>query len=341
VDVAVGDPIFLTARVDNLPAGGTVTWSNAVNLSPDGSGLSTVAYFYQGGEYTITATGGLWIIEDGHATPPDPGSTNTQSFPTPGSASIVVRAYEVTAVTANPNPVAVGDPLTATATVIPGPPPASVPITWSHGAGNGITSAIGSLPQGWNTITATLGTSQASVQVASVGIAAIEYSEPDLPGSWFTPGSPVYVLQNDIVPFRALPDPSDAPWPAGNPKWDLMGVAYGTGPSITIPAGAASTTSTTPKPVVAKCGSSQKSAGLLPFWAFLTRGPEHDFEGRSYDEFGVGEVVTFTNNVIPPGLAPLTVGLQLQPNFPHPAPYYISPDQRTLKLWGGCDSRFV
>jgi hypothetical protein len=300
VDVAVGDPIFLTAQVDNLPAGGTVTWSNAVNISPDGSGLSAVAYFYQGGEYTITATGGLWLIEDGHATPPDPGSTNTQSFPTPGSASIVVRAYEVTAVTANPNPVPVGDPLTATATVIPGPPPASVPITWSHGSGNGVTTAINSLPLGWQTITATLGTSQASATVASVGVASFEFMDPDFPDFWQQSGQMIYPYQGDTLGFRAWPEPSDAPWPANNPKWEVGGVASGTGPQVSIPFAYSAGTSL---PVVVKCGSSQKSTSALVWTISGTTTPEDNFQGRAQNLFGLEEPVTMKGVTTPSGLS--------------------------------------
>jgi hypothetical protein len=308
VDVAVGDPIFLTARVDNLPAGGTVTWSNAVNLSPDGSGLSTVAYFYQGGEYTITATGGLWIIEDGHATPPPPeGSGNTQTFPTPGSASIVVRAYEVTAVTANPNPVAVGDPLTATATVIPGPPPPNVTITWSHGTPNGVTTAIAGLPVGYHDIMATCGSSSASANVAAVQVLKIQYLQPGPSGTWQDVSGTLYVPAGLTISFKAFPDPPGAPWPSGKPVWSGTSGASGSGETTTVPFIAVAANVGDTKTVIATCGNQKVATTLTYAWAPKFE-PVIKFTGRSMTKFAVGEDIDLDVTITPPGLSAATVG---------------------------------
>ena len=299
VDVAVGDPVMLTAEVDSFPEGAWVLWSNA---TPIGNGLQAIAAFSTGGEYTVTATGGILLNELRPTNTPPEGGSSTPP-PQPGSASITIRAYEVTAVTANPNPVAVGDPLTATATVIPGPPPASVPITWSHGSGSGITTAIASLPVGWHNVTATCGTSQRFARVASVAVASILYQSPD--GGWDELMSPSYFPLGVQVPLFATKDPVDAEWPASKPVWS--GLAGGFGPSSAASMSPLAANPTDFRSISATCGNTI-SKDVLVYSFDIELAPEDNFPDRSTNEFGIAETVLLSVQMKPQGLAPAATG---------------------------------
>jgi hypothetical protein len=64
-----------------------------------------------------------------------------------------------------------------------------------------------------------------------VGIAKVQFQ---LPGGAFqdVPASGLYVATGTTVAFQALPSPTGAPWPAGQPVWG--GVASGTGPTTSV-----------------------------------------------------------------------------------------------------------
>ncbi len=168
----------------------------------------------------------------------------------------------------------------------------------------------------------------------TVTIAKMQYMDPDLPGTWLDVTGTIYSYQNDTYQFRVLPSPTNATWPGGSPTWTVAGASAGTGAQITYQFSTLSSSATDYKQVVATCGTSSRTSSVVVFSASLTYGPEDNFSGRSYTQFGLGERFNATNGVLPYGLSPSSVGLDFRSNFPYQAGFSVSSDKTTAQITG-------
>ncbi len=265
-DIAVGtNTISLTAQMTPVNAGEFVTW------------------FAVGG--TLSAYQGQTV----EFTPYTYGHATVTAFCGSSSAGTVINVYAVTAVTASPNPVAAGDNVTLTATVVPGGCP--LPLTWNISPDTGLTVTT-NFPAGYQTVTVTLGDSFASCAVLSVNVQEIKYEAVPNSGNWLAWPSPPYFPKGSTFRVRAIPNPYDPnkpdseQWPGGKPVWG--GEASGAGPIGTVTFGTRSTNATDLKLVTATCGNAQTNTAVVyEFNPLVT--PEHNFTGRSTSQFGIGE----------------------------------------------------
>jgi hypothetical protein len=121
-----------------------------------------------------------------------------------------------------------------------------------------------------------------------VGLGTIEYDDPD--SGWIAAPSDLVAMVAGSVSVRALPIPSDASFPPGNPVWS--GLASGTGStatasfaSVSLVPGDLSITATL------GTGSNASSSGIsaTTFKLITSFVPAEAFTGESFTAVGVGE----------------------------------------------------
>ena len=235
------------------------------------------------------------------------------------SASTNLNVYEVISVSASANPVAVGDTnLTLTAAVVPAGCP--LPVQWYVGTNDSGTSTPGlpvsfsTGPVGSHDFIVTLGSSSAWTNLWTIGIKELKYRDPQT-GGWDAVSGASHERVGTTLMFMALIDPPDAPgWPSGYPTWTGTGAdVTGLWPMAWATFGTVSSTLSDAKIVKAKCGTSEKSASTIVFSMTLSNVPAEDDFARSHERFGLGEVVTVTNTVTPPGLTASAAGVVMRP----------------------------
>jgi hypothetical protein len=199
-----------------------------------------------------------------------------------------------------------------------GPPGAVIDISPASGSATVTVTMTGVSTPGHYvltvTATATYNTGQKQVQrsgstnadVWLVGVDRIQFQVgaapfQDLP-------SPFYVPLDSSVTFKALKTPADAPsWPAGYPVWSGSSGATGTGEMITVTFGVLSTTNVDFKTVNATCGNTVTgNVVVYDFDGVLT--PVDDFEGRSYDRYGICETINLSYTTTPPFITEYDIG---------------------------------
>ncbi len=247
------------------------------------------------------------------------------------SASTNLNIYQIIGVSASPNLVAAGDPVTLTATTEPGSCP--LPLTWNVSTNSAamITNTFGA--PGFYPVTVSLGISSNACVVTNVGIALLEFLSPDEPTTWQTASS-AYPYIDDAYEFRVTPDPQGASWPSSWPKWLFDGTDAGQGTTKTRTFGALSSSVSDLKTVTARCGTSTKSLNAVVLKVELESTPDDDFLGRSLSEYGIGEVNYITNVIRPSGLTMNAVGVSWGTNgFPSSTPFVPSSPVAVLRAW--------
>jgi len=156
-----------------------------------------------------------------------------------------------------------------------------------------------------------------TLEITVVTIGDIQYNDPD--NGWVSIPSDFVAMDGTTSPVRAMPVPSDASFPSGQPVWG--GIASGSGTTATATFSTDSTDvgdetitatlgSTTSQAVSAAHAASTSAASPTPLQVSrqattfkLTPKllPSVTFPGRSVTSFGVGEEVTLDFNVVPIG----------------------------------------
>ncbi|PAW81865.1 MAG: hypothetical protein B9S33_15960 [Pedosphaera sp. Tous-C6FEB] len=239
-----------------------------------------------------------------------------------GSSSVAtnIYVYRVTGLTASANPVAVGE-TNVGFTAIVEPAGCPLPLVWSgNGVVNTNVSALSVSANcyviGMEVFEVGLGTSTACVDMWTVGVKKLVYRNWETT-AWEDASGLAHELLGSTFSFIALPDPVDAPsWPAGWPSWHGTGVtvlASSIGPLGFGSYNSVSSTLGDTKSLTVKCGTSSKSATTIVFDMTLSNVPTDVWPDRSYSLFGLGEVVTVTNTVMPPGLTASAAGVVMRP----------------------------
>jgi hypothetical protein len=282
------NPVTLTAQMTPVNAGQFVEWSvtNGSGQFSTNQGLSTTFLpTAGGGTYTIQATCGS------------------------SSATVVIHVYELTGVTASPNPVAAGEPVTLTALVVPAGCP--LPINWNVSSDTGlcITNTFGA---GYHTVTASLGDMEVSCVATSVMVAEIKYEAVPNSGNWLAWPAPAYFPKGSTFRVRAIPNPYDPnkpdaeQWPSGKPVWG--GAAGGTEPISTATFGVTSTNAIDYKLVSATCANAVTNKAVV-YEFFPVATPVHNFTNRSTNQFGIAERIQLKAQLLPfPLPVPSAVG---------------------------------
>lgn len=198
-----------------------------------------------------------------------PGEYRVTAFCGNSSKTLLVKTYGVTGVSASSNLVAAGESITFTATTVPDNCP--FPVTWSNANGTGLTTADNSFPAGNHLVTVKLGTTSESVSVTSVGVKEIQAEWPLGSGNWLPWGDPTstgtsqtpHLGRGESFRVKAIPEPSDATFPANWPEWS--GAASGMGQIATATFGDVSTTVSDFKTLTATCGTSSNTVQAVVY----------------------------------------------------------------------------
>ena len=314
--VQFGGTLSLTASPEDIPVGTTSTF--AATLTPAGTPNSVTWQHpnYSGADYSGGLTREYYFAYAGT----QPVSITCDLVTT----NKAVRVYEVIAVTASPSLVAVGSNITFTATLYGGPNPP--PLVWKVDGvvdtnSTGVTFTTSFATAGVKEVSAWCGPiSYKSTTVTNVGVGAIEFYRitSETVGEngiqtqtavWEAATSPLYLLTGRTAILRARPSPAGAPWPAGQPVWSGTAGLAGTGETVTGATATLSVNLTDFKTIKAECGNSNLlNAIVFDFTNRFSPQPLDDFPGRSYDEYGVTEVVTLAADFNPVGITAGGIG---------------------------------
>ena len=284
--VAIG-PNTLTLTPQMTPVTGgehLVVWDCTNATLTIGSGASVEFPTDQAGVFTVTATCG--------------GS----------AASTNLFVYRLARIATLTDPVGEGDPVGISVTTEPTGCP--LPVIWNVTADTNLSITV-AFAAGTHSVIASLGTPESATQltVNSVGVLAIQYEASPNSGNWSNwPAQPYFPK---AVGFRvkALPKPAGATFPAGKPVWG--GDASGTNEIGEVAWGSVSTNLGDLRLVTASSSTSSgtsvtNTAVVYEFDRHYE--PEHKFQNRATNKFGVGEVVKLTAAITPTNLTPSTLG---------------------------------
>ncbi len=171
-----------------------------------------------------------------------------------------------------------------------------------------------------------------TLEITVVTIGDIQYNDPD--NGWVSIPSDFVAMDGTTSPVRAMPVPSDASFPSGQPVWG--GIASGSGTTATATFSTDSTDvgdetitatlgSTTSQAVSAAHAASTSAASPTPLQVSrqattfkLTPKllPDVTFPGRSVTNFGVGEYITLDFDVKPVG-TPMPGTVWSTSGYPH------------------------
>lgn len=132
-----------------------------------------------------------------------------------------------------------------------------------------------------------------SCTVHVVNVDWIQYDDPDT--GWTNidaglPAWPLYVRKGTTVTFKAVPEPSDAPWPSGKPVWGGTSGASGTGSTTQVTFDTLSTSLTNYKTVSAECDNTV-TIYVIVFDLEGVLTPADNFSGRHTEYYGIEEEV--------------------------------------------------
>jgi len=167
------------------------------------------------------------------------------------------------------------------------------------------------------TVTSQSQSGSTTLEITVVTISDIQYNDPD--NGWVSIPSDFVAMDGTTSPVRAIPSPSDASFPSGQPVWG--GIASGSGTTATATFSTDSTNAGD-ETITATLGSATSQAATSAHMASTNTAssntlqvsdeattfqltpnllPAVTFPNRSVTSFGVGERVTLDFNVMPVG----------------------------------------
>lgn len=118
----------------------------------------------------------------------------------------------------------------------------------------------------------------------------------------------LYVLKGTGVTFKAIPNPSTATFPSGQPVWSGSSGATGTGSTVSVTFNTASANATDFKTVTATSGNGV-TVNVLVYELTPTTTPQDNFTGRSTTDYGLKEIVNLAFTTSPTVTAAQAGGL--------------------------------
>jgi hypothetical protein len=108
----------------------------------------------------------------------------------------------------------------------------------------------------------------------------------------------LYVLSGTAVTLKAIPNPTNAAWPAGRPTWSGSSGAAGAGPTTTVTFNTVSSSTSDYKTVTASSGNAV-TVNVIVYNLNGILTAEDNFSGRSTTRFGLEERITLSYGVTP------------------------------------------
>lgn len=140
-------------------------------------------------------------------------------------------------------------------------------------------------------------------------VTKVQYDDPGT--GWTDVGGTLCVRTGTTVSFRAVPNPTGASWPSGQPVWSGTSGATGTGETVSVAFSTLSSTYTGNPPdyktVKAQNGNSATANVIVyDFEGNLT--PQDNFAGRSTEHYGIAELVNLGYSTDPAGIPAYLLG---------------------------------
>jgi len=157
------------------------------------------------------------------------------------------------------------------------------------------------------TVTSQSKSGSTTLNITVVTLGSIQYKDPQ--SGWIACPSPLYVMKGTSVQFKAIPSPSDASFPSGNPTWGGTSGVSGTGATTNATFSTQSASVGDTKTVTATCGNTA-STDVVVYTLQPAFSPEDFFAGRSLSQYGLGEVIYLSFSAIPAVPASNIGGLQ-------------------------------
>ena len=134
---------------------------------------------------------------------------------------------------------------------------------------------------------------QGSGDMEVVGVQKIQYQGPNN-SSFADVVSPFYVLKGTAVTFKAIPSPTTATFPSGQPVWSGSSGATGSGATKSVTFNSVSSSTSDFKTVQASAGNSSVIVNVIVYELTGNFAPQATFQGRSTTRFGLKELVDLT-----------------------------------------------
>ena len=125
----------------------------------------------------------------------------------------------------------------------------------------------------------------------------IQYQEPGTSNYIDITGT-LYVLKETSVNFKAIPNPTNATFPTGQPFWSGTSGATGTGETKSVTFSTVSSSTSDYKTVIASNGT-PITVNVIVYELTGTLTPQDNFTGRSQVRYGVAEKVDLNFSTIP------------------------------------------
>lgn len=131
---------------------------------------------------------------------------------------------------------------------------------------------------------------QGSGDIGVVGVQKVQYKGPNN-DAFSDVANPLYVLKGSQINFKAIPNPSTATFPSGQPVWAGTSGATGTGTTTSVTFNTVSSSTGDYKTVVATAGNSSVTVNVVVYELTGTLNPQVFFTGRSFERYGLKEEV--------------------------------------------------
>ncbi|MGB7209699.1 MAG: hypothetical protein WBD27_13635 [Pyrinomonadaceae bacterium] len=146
---------------------------------------------------------------------------------------------------------------------------------------------------------------QGPVQVVTVQ--KIQYKGPNNSAYADATGT-LYVLKDTEVSFKAIPNPSTATFPSGQPVWSGTSGATGTGQTKSVTFSTVSSSTSNFKTVVATAGNSSMTVNVVVYDLEKVIAPVETWTGRATTTFGLKELVNLSTTITPSGVTSTQAG---------------------------------
>jgi len=148
---------------------------------------------------------------------------------------------------------------------------------------------------------------QGSGDMQVVGVQKIQYKGPNNADFADATGT-LYVLKDTQITFKAIPNPTNATFPAGQPVWSGTSGATGTGVTVSVTFSTVSSSTSNFKTVVATSGNSSVTVNAVVYDLAKVVTPVDNFEGRAPTTFGLKEFVNLSTTITPSGVTSTQAG---------------------------------
>jgi len=152
-----------------------------------------------------------------------------------------------------------------------------------------------------------LGGSGNATVTAQVTVQKIQYKTPGT-SDYVDISGTLYVLKGTTVEFKAIPNPTNATFPSGQPTWSGTSGATGTGQTLSVEFSTVSPSTSNFKTVVATSGNPSVTVNVIVFDLAKVVAPVDTWTGRATTTFGLKELVNLSTTITPSGVTSSQAG---------------------------------